>query len=92
LRRYRLTRPLRPIDLPGSARPQVTIWVNSDQEDEDGELRFEGDCLLFERICEVLSNCYGMRARPLDGAISPLDLAVALDGRLMRPFEPQELP
>lgn len=91
MQKFLLTRPRRPIDLPGTIRPQVSIWIHSSHEDEDGELCFEGDAELFEKVQSALFNSYGMRARPLDGPMTPVDLAVALGGRLMKAFEPQEL-
>jgi hypothetical protein len=90
-RKYRLTRPARPIDRPGQHRPTACIWVDSAAEEDDGPLRLEGDERLLEQIREAIFNSYGMRGRPLDGAMSPLDLAVALDGKFLRPFEPTEL-
>ena len=90
--KYRLTRPRRPIDLPSTVRPTALVWVESQDYDADGPLRLEcDDPLLAERIREALFNSYGNRARPLDGEFSPRDLAVAMDGPVMRAFEPAEV-
>ena len=88
-KKYRLTRPLRPIDLPGLERPSALVWVESADYDEDGVLHIEGEEDLVERIRRELFGSYGDRGRPLiEGVFSPRDLACALDGRFMKPFEP----
>ena len=91
-KKYRLTRPLRPIDLPGRERPSALVWVESVDYDEDGVLHIEGEESLVEKIRQELLGSYGNRARPLmEGVFSPRDLACALDGRFMKPFEPVEI-
>jgi len=92
--KYRLTRPARPIDLPGRARPTALVWVESAGYDEDGVLRVEGDDPgLVELIREHLENSYGNRARIIElDCLTPRDLACALDGWQMRQFEAQEVP
>jgi hypothetical protein len=89
-RKYRLTRPRRPIDRPDHPRPTALIWVAAEDEDTDGQVRIEGDPTLILLIQDALFNSYGNRARPMEGDVSPRDLAVALDGKFLRPFEPQE--
>lgn len=91
-RRFRLYRPRRPIDLLGQPRPSALVWVESAGEEEDGLLRVEGEAHLVERIREALGMSYGSRGRPLEESFSPLDLAVALGGRFMKPFEAEEVP
>ena len=90
--RYRLTRPLRPIDLPGQQRPTALVWVESPEYDGDGPLRVEGEERLVEKIRLALGMSYGSRGRPLQGDFSPRDLAVAMDSRDMAAFEPVEEP
>jgi len=91
-KKYRLTRPLRPIDLPGRERPSAIVWVESSDYDEDGVLHIEGEESLVEKIRQELLGSYGNRARPLmEGVFSPRDLACALDGRFMKPFEAVEI-
>ena len=89
--KYRLTRPLRPIDLPGRERPTALVWVDSPEYDSDGPLQVEGETQLVDRIRHTLAMSYGSRGRPLQGDFSPRDLAVALDSRDMLPFEPVEI-
>ena len=90
--RYRLTRPLRPIDLPGQPRPTALVWIESPEYDGDGPLRVEGEERLVEKIRLALGMSYGSRGRPLQGDFSPRDLAVAMDSRDMAAFEPVEEP
>lgn len=90
--RYRLTRPLRPIDLPGLQRPTALVWIDSPEYDGDGPLRVEGEERLVEKIRLALGMSYGSRGRPLQGDFSPRDLAVAMDSRDMAAFEPVEEP
>jgi hypothetical protein len=95
VKKYRLTRPLRPIDRPGQDRPTALIWVESSDYDEDGTLVIEcQDQALLEKIRWHLFNSYGDRARPLeeDQPFSPRDLACALDGRFMKEFAAVEIP
>jgi len=91
-RKYLLTRPLRPIDRPGQPRPTATLWVDSEDEESDGPICMEGDEGLLQLIRQAIFNSYGMRARPMDGPVTPVDLAVALEGRFLKAFEPVELP
>ncbi|MBS2036720.1 hypothetical protein JST97_17150 [bacterium] len=94
-RKYRLTRPARPIDLPGQSRPTALVWVDAPSYDEDGTLVIEcQDPGLLEKIRHHLFNSYGDRGRPLeeDQPFSPRDLACALDGRFMKEFEAVEAP
>lgn len=91
--KFRLTRPRRPIDRPDTVRPTAVVWIDSPEYDEDGPLRIESeDEFLAERVRDALLQSYGNRARPLDGEFSPRDLAVAMGGRIMQPFEPAEVP
>ncbi|MFN8607065.1 MAG: hypothetical protein U0931_06015 [Vulcanimicrobiota bacterium] len=93
-KKYRLTRPVRPIDRPDQERPTALIWVESEGEDQDGTLVIQcQDPALLEKIRYHLFNSYGSRARPLeeDQPFSPRDLACALGGRFMQPFEAVEL-
>lgn len=90
--KYRLTRPRRPIDLPGQPRPTAVVWVESEDYDADGPIHVESDDpRLTEQVREALFNSYGNRARPIDGDVSPRDLACALDGRFLKAFEPVEI-
>ena len=91
--RYRLTRPRRPIDLPTTQRPTALCWVESSDYDEDGRVHLEGPPELVERIRTALAMSYGDRARPLDleEGFSPRDLACAMSGRALVPFEPCEV-
>lgn len=90
--RYRLTRPLRPIDLPGQQRPTALVWIESSDYDGDGPLRVEGEERLVEKIRLALGLSYGSRGRPLEGHFSPRDLAIAMDSRDLAAFEPIEEP
>ncbi|MBN9415102.1 MAG: hypothetical protein J0I12_06655 [Candidatus Eremiobacteraeota bacterium] len=93
-RKYRLTRPARPIDLPWTERPTAVVWVQSTGEDEDGDFQVEGqDADLLDLIRTAISQSYGDRGRSLwaDQPFSPRDLACALFGRWMKQFEAVEL-
>ena len=88
--KYRLSRPLRPIDRPGRERPTVLVWVDSDDYDSDGTLQLEGDPALIGKVRQTLAMSYGSRGRPLDGPLTPRDLAVALESRDFQAFDPTQ--
>jgi hypothetical protein len=88
--KYRLTRPRRPIDRPDQERPTAVIWVESEDYDGDGPIRIEGDADMTRLVQDAVFNSYGNRARPMQGDVSPRDLVVALDGKFLRPFDPQQ--
>lgn len=91
LKKYRLQRPRRPIDLPFRARPFAIAWVESEDWDADGILRIEGPPDLVERIERDIRNSYGSRGRSLTEGLTPRDLAVALDGRFLKCYEAEEV-
>ena len=94
VKKYRLTRPPRPIDRLGQDRPTALIWVESVDYEEDGTLVIEcQDQTLLDKIRYHLFNSYGSRGRPLqeDEPFSPRDLACALDGRFMKEFGAVEI-
>jgi len=94
-RKYKLLRPARPVDLPWKERPSAVVWVESNDEDEDGVLHVEGaDADLVESIRRAIDQAYGSRGRSLsvEEPFSPRDLACALFGRWMQQFEAVELP
>ncbi len=91
LLKYRLTAPPDAFDIPGKPREQAFVFMTADHAADDSLIEYEGSERLVNQIRERVLRSYGFRARLIDEYTSPRDLANAMYGRLLKPYEPELL-
>jgi len=87
LLKYRLTAPPEDFEIPGRPREQAYVFMTADHAEDDSLIEFEGPERLVRQIKERVYRSYGFRARLIDEYTSPQDLACAVRGRLLEPYQ-----
>jgi len=82
--RYRLWPPA----LPFQHRGEVFVWLGARYLDEMAQLHVEGEPALAADVRAALTHAEGQWARDIGERTTPMDIAVAMRGPIMRPFEP----
>lgn len=89
LLKYRLTAPPKPFQMPGQPQEQAYVFMMAEHFEDDSLIQYEGPERLVRELKLRVERSYGFRARLIDEYTSPRDLACAMQGRLLSPYEPE---
>lgn len=89
LLKYRMTAPPDIFDIPGRPPEQAYVFMYAEHLDDDSLIQFEGPERLVNEIKHRVLRSYGFRARLIDEYTAPRDLACAVQGRLLSPYNPE---
>lgn len=91
LLKYRLTAPPDAFDIPGQPREQAYVFMMAEHPVDDSLIEYDGPECLVRQIRERILSSYGFRARLIEEYTAPRDLANAMHGRLLAPYQPELL-
>jgi len=83
--RYRLLSPASPGQ---TQRAEVVVWLDAQYLDEVAPLHIGGDPTLAAAVRAALDQAEGQWARDIGERTTPMDVAVAMRGPIMKPFAP----
>lgn len=91
LLKYRLTAPPDAFDIPGQPREQAYVFMMAEHPADESLIEYEGPDRLVRELRQRVLASYGFRARLIEEYTAPRDLANAMHGRLLAPYQPELL-
>lgn len=89
LLKYRLTAPPDSFHVPGRPPEQAYVFMYAEHLADDSLIQYEGSERLVNEIKERVLRSYVFRARLIEEYTAPRDLANAMQGRLLSPYNPE---